>query len=120
MFDCWKTFILSFVAIAFLASSSTAAIDIEVSDRPNDNGRALIVKWNIPDLATSISEYGYRYSLQRAESASGPFEDITPITDDAGSKMDGDLNRRERYYYRIKIASETKDRLGDRRIILRR
>ncbi|MCD6161628.1 MAG: hypothetical protein J7K40_04345 [candidate division Zixibacteria bacterium] len=103
MLKVWRILI---VLISLLAiSNANAAIDITISDQPNDNGRVLIINWNILNLETDISDFGYRYTLQRATTPAGSFTDIFDIVDDKGSKTDSDLDNNISYYYRIKIAA---------------
>jgi len=89
--------------LVLLLPSVRAAINVQVTDQPNDNGQALIVNWDIPNLAIGVAEFGYRYTLQRTESKDGSYEDIETLTADTGFKVDSGLDRLKEYYYRIKI-----------------
>jgi len=100
--------VLAIVVLFILSvSNAYAAIDIIVSDQPNDNGHALLVEWNIPNLSANADEFNFTYTIQRSTSDEGPFEDIAKITDNTGSKVDDNLDKNIGYYYRIKIAAET-------------
>lgn len=99
------SFILTFVSISYI-SLLQAAIELNVKDHPNDNGTALDINWNIPNLATGVSEFKYHYALQQADSGQGPFEDIESLTADTGSVVDDNLSPDKEYYYRIKIATQ--------------
>ncbi|MCP4583716.1 MAG: hypothetical protein GY839_19065 [candidate division Zixibacteria bacterium] len=102
-----RKYLLIFVLIAIISPSANAAIDIKVSDQPNDNGTSLAIDWKIPNLASGITQFGYSYILQRAEISEGPFEDVDPLADDIGTMVDSGLDHTSDYYYRIKIATDT-------------
>lgn len=94
-------------SMLFPFSLGWAAIDFNVVDYPNDNGHSLEISWNIPNVTAAIKHFNYKYSIQRAEAAVGPFEDIYDITGDSGSYVDSNLDPDNAYLYRIKIAIET-------------
>ena len=102
-----KIVIIISCLLLLFTTSSQAAINLQVADQPNDNGLALAVKWDIQNLAVGVSQFGYRYTLQRAESSTGPFEDIAELTDDTGSKVEGSLDRGTGDDYRVRIATQT-------------
>ena len=91
----------------FAISSLHAAINLQVKDYPNDNGTALQIYWNIPNLQAGVTNFGYTYDLQRAESSEGPFQDIDKLEADSGSVIDDNLLGHQDYYYRVKIATPT-------------
>jgi len=100
-------FSLLVISIIFIISpTGDAAIDIKVSDQPNDNGTSLSIDWDIPNLATGVAQFGYSYILQRAENTEGPFTDVDGLAEDSGTEVDGGLDHTKSYYYRIKIATE--------------
>lgn len=115
MLKILKTAIILFAIIIMLPTSAFGAIDFDVKDHPNDNGLTLDIEWNIPNLSAGVNEFGFSYVLQRAESPSGPYEDIYAIMDDAGIKVDGPLDREKEYYYRIKLATEDAETFSDRK-----
>ena len=102
-----KIFSLWIALIFITVSVSHAAIDFNVTDQPDDNGLALAIDWNIPNLAIAVSQFECEYILQRAESSEGPYEDVASVTEDVGSKIDGGLDRQKEYYYRFKVITET-------------
>ena len=96
------------IIIALITVSiSHAAIKFDVADQPDDNGLALVIDWNVPNLAVAVSQFKCKYILQRAESSEGPYESVASITEDVGSKIDGGIDRQKEYYYRFKITTET-------------
>ncbi len=107
MHNVLKTSLVLIVLLIFSASNADAAIDITVSDQPDDNGSALLIEWNIPNLSVNANGFDCTYSLQRSTSLKGPFEDIAEMKADTGSKVDDSLDKNARYYYRIKIAIKT-------------
>lgn len=88
-------------------SLTQSAISINVTDNPNDDGSALIVEWDIPGFDVGVVDSNYQYILQRSMSITGLFEDITAITDSSGFKVDGNLDDKAGYYYRLKIVGPT-------------
>jgi len=115
MINVFKLILCLFAFVILCISPANATIDLNISDRPNDNGQSLIIDWNIPNLAIGISEFGYQYTLQRAESSEGPFEDIETLTDDTGTKIDGGLDHSKEYYYRTKTSFINNDAYSDAR-----
>ena len=93
--------------IIISAGSVFAAIEFEVNDYPNDNGVALLIEWNIPNLASEVADFGYTYTIQRTVSTHGHYHDVTNLVEDEGSYIDGQLETGKPYYYRIKIATNT-------------
>jgi hypothetical protein len=104
---------LSAFAIFLLFTISNAAINFDVKDQPNDNGLSLDIEWDIPNLAAGVEQFDYIYTLQRADSREGPFEDISSLTEDKGLKIDGPLPKNKRFYYRIKLATGTGEIYSD-------
>jgi hypothetical protein len=100
-----RLFLLALICIPF--SLGWSAIDFNVADYPNDNGRALEIRWNIPNLSAAVTHFNYSYSIQRAEAAVGPFENIYDMTENSGSYIDGGLDPDKAYLYRIRIAIPT-------------
>ncbi len=99
--------ILSILAIIIAISNSSiafAAIDFGVRDFPNDNANALEIEWNIPGLETDVADSGYVYTLQKKETAAGEYEDVVDIMLNTGTYVDGQVERKGEYYYRIRIA----------------
>jgi len=107
MLSCLQARLLLLVSISVPLSLGQAAVDFNVADYPNDNGRALEIKWNIPNLTAGVEHFDYTYSIQRAEAAVGPFENIYDITENSGSYVDGSLNPYDAYLYRVRIAIPT-------------
>jgi hypothetical protein len=104
------TLILAFLLL--FAVSIKGAINLEVTDQLDDNGQALIITWKIPNLAVGVSEFGFSYTLQRSISADGPFDDIEELDEDEGLYIDNDLARNLKYFYRVKIATDTGESLS--------
>jgi hypothetical protein len=102
MMDIFKIIFCLFIFVMLSFSPIEAAVDLRITDQPNDNGQTLIIDWDMPNLAVGTSEFGYQYTLQRAESKDGPYEDIEILTTDKGTKVDGGLDRSKEYYYRIR------------------
>lgn len=102
-----------FAILIIFPSVLFAAINFEVRDYPNDNGFALEIEWNIPDLAAGVSGNNYKYTIQRAEGIDGSYEDVTAITEDTGSNVDGQLSNDKEYYYRILISTDTGETFSD-------
>jgi len=104
MMNVFKLIYYLLVFAIFCNSPANAAIDLNITDQPNDNGQTLIINWNIPNLAIGVTQFGYQYTIQRAESMEGPFEDIETLTDDVGTRIDSGLDRSKKYFYRTKTS----------------
>ena len=102
-----KFFIISMFVYLLTISSTRAAVTIDVTDNPNDDGSALVVRWEIPGFDKAVVDSNYQYILQHSLSPGEPFEDIIVITDSKGFKVDGNLDDKADYYYRLKIVGPT-------------
>lgn len=102
-----KFFIINMFICLLIISSTQAAITINVTDNPNDDGSVLIVRWEIPGFDVAVADSNYQYILQRSISVDGPFENVSVIKDGKGFEVDGKLEDKADYYYRLKIAGPT-------------
>ncbi len=109
----FESVILFLALMLFVPSIATAAINFEVRDYPNDNGFALEIEWNIPNLAAGVSGFNYLYVIQRSANSNEVFQDVTEILEDSGTVIDGQLSDDIDYYYRIKIETETGETYSD-------
>jgi hypothetical protein len=94
-------------AVVFLPSISSAAITLVIKDKPNDNGTALIIYWQIPGFILPARDSTYHYLLQEAISGSGNYQDIDTIKAAKGEKTRSGLDDKKAYDYRIKISGSS-------------
>jgi hypothetical protein len=74
---------------------------LTVSDVPNDAGTSLALKWRLSpdDSAAGGIVTGYR--IERATSPEGPWSVVDSLGPGTTERVDGDVHRNTRYFYRI-------------------
>jgi len=76
-------------------------IDVEVSDRPNDPGGALVVAWSLPGADESALSSITQIQLHRAISPDSTFKLITSLSAGSNRYEDSGLEDGQSYYYMV-------------------
>jgi len=97
-----KKILTSALLVLFLAGGLLALqppSDLRIRDIPDDDGAGLTLAWRLsPDDADPALA---GYSIKRAESADGPFQEANLMPRGIDGFTDGELDKRREYYYRI-------------------
>jgi len=80
---------------------SLVAVEINVQDKINDPGGALVVDWSIPDIDEAGLARISKYQLYRAAIPDGPFKLITSLAAGSERYEDSGLTDGQDYYYRV-------------------
>lgn len=79
------------------------ALNVEVKDKPNDAGEAIIINWELSsdDTDDSTTNKIKEYKIYRSESSEGPFEEIGSETRGKTEYTDSNVERGINYFYKI-------------------
>jgi hypothetical protein len=86
--------------------------DVQVYDKPNDQGHTLIVEWSIPDTINLGELHLDGFRVYRSADPSGPFESVAELPSGSTRYENSGLKNGTSYFYKITSFSDGAESSG--------